>query len=332
MKKVSIIVPFFNTAAYIRKCVESILNQTYRNIEIVLVDDGSTDGSREICEQYCREDSRVLLVAKPHTGYSDTRYEGFRHSGGDYIYCVDSDDSIEPDAVAKLVAGLEASDADVFLARWRLVDESGRTISESRAYAVESIDDIRTIVADALSVDNMKPSMCLKLCRRELWDKCYDPAVRNMCYNEDYLLTVLIALEARKVAFSNEILYRTLRRTGSVSRQPRPELLNSHDGYFGLIRNRLAERFPNEDFDRSFYRGFGKCMFYGMLVAANVARTYGEFKELYDAIDADSIYRTKAFRRHMRDNGALFRLLDVLSRRPRLFYVSAAVAGLFFKH
>lgn len=332
MKKVSIIVPFFNTAAYIRKCVESILNQTYRNIEIVLVDDGSTDGSREICEQYCRQDCRIVLVAKPHTGQADSRYAGFGRSTGDYIYCVDSDDSIEPHAVELLVAGLEASDADMYLARYRLIDEKGRTVGTSREYTVDRIGDKKNIVTDALCIGNMKASLCLKLCRRFLWEKCYEPFVRTLRYNEDYLLTILFCLEARSVAFSNEIVYNVLRRRGSVSRRVRPYMLGSHDECFSVIAERLKARFPAEDFGRAYHTGFGKNLFYSMLVAATVARSYGEFRGLCDSIAPDSIYRTDTFRRDIGDYRLSFRILDMLSRRPRLFFMASGVIGLFFKH
>lgn len=332
MKKVSIIVPFFNTAAYMRKCVESILNQTYRNIEIVLVDDGSTDGSREICEHYSRVDGRIVLVTKPHTGQADSRYVGFERSTGDYIYCVDSDDSIEPHAVELLVAGLESSGADMYLARYRLTDEKGWTVGTSREYTVACIDNRKTMVADALCIGNMKASLCLKLCRRFLWEKCYEPFVRTLRYNEDYLLTFLFCLEARSVAFSNEIIYNVLRRSGSVSRRARPDMLCSHDDCFSVIEERLGACFPGEDFGRACHTGFGKNLFYSMLVAAIVAGSYSEFKCLYDSIAPDSIYRTDTFRRYVGEYRPSFRILDMLSRRPRLFFMVSGIIGLFFKH
>ena len=95
MKKVSVIVPVYNTERYLRNCVDSILAQTYDNIEVVLVNDGSTDLSLEICKDYQMRFSNVFLLNKSNTGQADSRYLGFKKSTGDYIYCADSDDSIE---------------------------------------------------------------------------------------------------------------------------------------------------------------------------------------------------------------------------------------------
>lgn len=112
-KLVSIIVPVYNCEVYIRGCISSILNQSYANIELLLVDDASTDRSGEICEEYT--DARVRVFRRPDYGVSCTRNYGIQQAKGDYLMFVDSDDTIEPDMVEVLVNALEENNADCSL-------------------------------------------------------------------------------------------------------------------------------------------------------------------------------------------------------------------------
>lgn len=103
MEKISVIVPVYNVEKYIHKCVDSILNQTYQNIEVILVDDGSPDACGSICDEYAKNDSRVIVVHKENGGLSDARNAGLDIATGEYIAFVDSDDWIEPDAYEYLI-------------------------------------------------------------------------------------------------------------------------------------------------------------------------------------------------------------------------------------
>ena len=95
--KISIIVPIYNTEKYLGNCLNSIINQTYKNLEIILINDGSTDNSLSICNNYKNKDNRIKIVNKTHTGVSDTRNIGIKNATGEYIGFVDSDDYIEQD-------------------------------------------------------------------------------------------------------------------------------------------------------------------------------------------------------------------------------------------
>lgn len=125
MKKVSVIVPVYNVEKYLRKCVESIKNQTYQNLEIILVDDGSTDCSGKICDDLSQSDDRIVVIHKENGGLSDARNVGMDASSGDYIGFVDSDDYIDKDFYEILVANLEKCNADVSCCRYSNVWEDG---------------------------------------------------------------------------------------------------------------------------------------------------------------------------------------------------------------
>ena len=112
-KLVSIVVPVYNPGEYLVKCVESIINQTYRNLEIILVDDGSADGSGEKCQAYALQDTRVKVIHQSNQGVVSAKTNGVRASKGDLIGYVDSDDYIEEDYIEQLVKLQEQSGADI---------------------------------------------------------------------------------------------------------------------------------------------------------------------------------------------------------------------------
>lgn len=104
MKKVSIIVPIFNCQNYLNKGIDSLINQTYKSLEIVLVDDGSTDGSEKICDEYSQKDKRIKVLHQKNQGVSSARNNGLKSASGEYIFFMDSDDYLDANAIKELVA------------------------------------------------------------------------------------------------------------------------------------------------------------------------------------------------------------------------------------
>ncbi|MBQ0097561.1 MAG: glycosyltransferase [Oscillospiraceae bacterium] len=126
-KKISIIVPIYNVENYLRKCIDSILSQTYKNLEIILVDDGAADNCPAICDEYAKKDDRIVVVHKENGGLSDARNAGIDVSTGDYIGFVDSDDYIAVDMFEMLINAVEKYDADVSCCRYIRFWEDGET-------------------------------------------------------------------------------------------------------------------------------------------------------------------------------------------------------------
>lgn len=110
---ISIVVSIYNEWEYLDKCIDSIVNQTYKNIEIILVDDGSTDCCGEICDKYAKQDSRIIVIHKPNGGLVSARKAGTKRATGDYIINVDGDDWIEKERIQNLVRGIEQYHADI---------------------------------------------------------------------------------------------------------------------------------------------------------------------------------------------------------------------------
>ena len=122
---VSVIVPIYNVEKYLRKCVDSILNQTYKNLEIILVDDGSPDNCGNICDEYALSDSRIRIIHKKNGGLSDARNAGLDIARGNYILFVDSDDYIDETMVEKLYEALEKEKAEMSLCSFVYVNDDG---------------------------------------------------------------------------------------------------------------------------------------------------------------------------------------------------------------
>ena len=153
---VSIIVPVYNVQKYLDKCIESMLKQTYTNIEIVLVDDGSTDGSASICDKYAADDERVVVVHKKNGGQSDARNVGLEKSTGEYICWVDGDDCIEENMIELLHKNLVDNNADISICNYHSRYESDnrkcKDITVKMEYGPERISGIIIIMRTSITV------------------------------------------------------------------------------------------------------------------------------------------------------------------------------------
>ena len=135
---VSIILPVYNAQNHLARCIGSILNQTYKNIELIILNDGSKDHSLPVCEEFRAKDSRIVLVDKENSGVSDTRNLGLKLAGGEYVQFVDSDDYIDPDFTQHLVEAAETHHADLVIAPYKMVIPAGATKPEQ---VLEKLED-----------------------------------------------------------------------------------------------------------------------------------------------------------------------------------------------
>ena len=118
---ISVVIPVYNAAKYLQRCVASVLCQTYTDIECILVNDGSKDKSLQLCQSYAKKDSRVVIVDKENEGVDKTRFEGLKHAKGDFVMFLDSDDWLEEDAVENLMKPMSQFEADVVVGQIRNV-------------------------------------------------------------------------------------------------------------------------------------------------------------------------------------------------------------------
>ncbi|MFT8362234.1 MAG: glycosyltransferase family 2 protein [Sporolactobacillus sp.] len=166
---ISVIVPIYNVETYLPRAIESILAQTYPHLEILLIDDGSTDQSSCICENYAQKDDRISVYHKPNGGLSDARNFGMKKATGSYIGFVDSDDSIHPDMYRIMLNELVKNDGEIAEVDFTKVKESTdeALVQQSSDYTVESLDHQQAMIQTLL--DYCGCYAWNKLYRRELW-------------------------------------------------------------------------------------------------------------------------------------------------------------------
>ncbi|KFI59090.1 glycosyltransferase family 2 protein [Bifidobacterium gallicum] len=129
---VSVIVPIYGVEAFLDQCVESIVNQTYANLEILLVDDGSKDNCHAMVDEWARRDSRIIALHKPNGGLSDARNYGLERASGEYVYFVDSDDWIEPQLVQTALRTSQDTDSDMVVIAYNSANEDGSHVFPSK--------------------------------------------------------------------------------------------------------------------------------------------------------------------------------------------------------
>jgi glycosyltransferase involved in cell wall biosynthesis len=213
---VSIIIPIYNVAAYIEESLESVIYQTYCNLEILLVDDGSTDGSGKMCDEYEKRDSRIRVVHQDNRGLSAARNTGLNMMSGDAVAFLDSDDALMPDYIEKMVATMVKENADLVLCKYLTYRTTGRMIGES-------IDKERPLIPggiydhisslQAMVDGKFNHSAWNKLYSRKLWDSIRYP--EGQVY-EDIATTFKIVSRCDKICVLDDPLYRYRKRPGSI--------------------------------------------------------------------------------------------------------------------
>lgn len=177
-EKVSVIIPVYNSEKYLEQCIKSVVNQTYKNLEIILVDDGSTDGSAELCDRFSEEDSRVVVIHKSNGGVSSARNCGIARARGKFLVFVDADDYISSDMVEQLVLASKNGAQVVFCRYTEFSDKNDelRVFEENLTKLKESTHDFLPFVSRAHSeqkankiiTDNVFGSVCRTLFFRQI--------------------------------------------------------------------------------------------------------------------------------------------------------------------
>lgn len=211
---VSIIVPVYNVEKYLEKCLDSLINQTYRNLQIILVDDGSRDGSGTICDRYAEQDNRIQVIHKKQSGVSAARNTGLEAAKGSYICFVDSDDWIHEKMIETMYENMMEEKAQISIIGYDMVWEDGRSQkkSDENAYYVWNQ---REAIAQWMTQKIFKGFMCDKMFAREIFTGIRFPEDRS--YMEDVAIGLDLFARAEKVVYSGKIGYHYLQRQGSAT-------------------------------------------------------------------------------------------------------------------
>lgn len=250
MKKISVIVPVYNVEKYVAKCIESIINQSYRNLEILLLNDGSTDGSGAICDEYAKRDKRIRVIHKENSGLSATRNLGVELSTGEYIAFIDSDDYISNKFLKTLYNMIEEENCDIASVDLKMIREEGyKNVTSDDIKVFESDSKRRVygkedILRETLLRKSFKTYVCTKLYKREVFDKC---KFKEGISYEDSLFTYETSKFIEKIAYLREPYYFYIKRNGSITAICSEKNLNDFLDVMIYRYNDIKERKSIED-------------------------------------------------------------------------------------
>lgn len=211
-KLISVIIPVYNVHSYLRRCLDSVVNQTYKNIEILLVDDGSTDNSAQICLEYEKKYKNVIYLYKKNGGLSDARNYGIKHSKGDYIAFVDSDDYIDPEMYQYLLSDMIKYNADIATCSYQ--EFSNEFVFEnSFSDCKVEVYDRKEGVRNLFRADKYCNYAWNKLYKRELFTDITYPTGKKM---EDLGTTYLLFLNSKKITYRHYKAYFYYQRKDSI--------------------------------------------------------------------------------------------------------------------
>ena len=210
---ISVIVPVYNVAEYLPECVDSIINQTYKNLEIILVDDGSTDACPDICDEYAKRDSRIRVIHKKNGGLSDARNVGLDICTGEWIGFVDSDDYIAHDMYEKLYASAVEVQADVSVCQ-SIKDKNGTLLYSNYQRGTEILYSKEDMINRMFCGGVQTIAVYLKLYRKNVFLDLRFPVGKT---NEDAFIILSIIDNTDKMVIIPDALYYYRLRIGSIT-------------------------------------------------------------------------------------------------------------------
>lgn len=213
MSEISVIMPVYNVEKYLKQCLDSICNQTFRDIEIICVDDGSTDSSPDILKQYAEKDSRIKVITQENRGLGGARNTGFKYATGNYVYFIDSDDYLDLNALEKLHDNAVSNQSDIVLFKFKTVDDDSRVHRKRLGFRIDDIfGDVNynkftfTYMEAKKHVMNSAFSACLKLYKKAFVDEINFSFPENLHF-EDVPVHVRVMIEAESISFVPRSFY-----------------------------------------------------------------------------------------------------------------------------
>lgn len=298
---VSISVPVYNTEKYLRQCLDSLVNQTLLDIEIIIVNDGSTDNSEAICREYAEKDPRIKLICKENGGLASARQAALENANGKYFCACDSDDWVEPDIYERLYMQAEETNADIVMCDYWSEYPDGRQIAS--VYS-RNPNDRKDLLADALN--GMFPNQVWnKMFRREIFDKyslSWEPGIN---LGEDFLITLKILQHDVKVAYLPSPLYHYRREFGGNSYTNNITMSTFRQSY--RIRQWVMDNVDTEKYANGIFRLWLSLSFTALRVKEGMSSKYyrteilshmpygGFFKYNYPKLKGLLIFSAKLF-------------------------------------
>lgn len=209
----SIIIPVYNVADYLEKCIHSILSQDYTNFECILIDDGSTDGSSQLCDSIQNTDKRIKVIHKNNEGVAAARNRGISESKGDFIIFVDSDDTLKPGILLQVANKIKETNSEIVVFGYERISENGNIIY--------SVCPNNNFTKQIMQNDYSDLTFLLwnKVYKRTLFNKINLTIIEGISFSEDSYLTLALQKLTENISFLNTIGYQYLCRSSSVTQR-----------------------------------------------------------------------------------------------------------------
>ena len=243
MEKISVLVPVYNAEKYIEKCIKSIINQTYKNIEIILIDDESKDDSLNIMKKMQKQDDRIKIISIKNQGVADARNKALENSTGTFVTFVDSDDTIDNDYLEVLYSNLEKYNADIAVINCKnVIEETGKVLHKD--FGIKKIKEYNNVeaVKDLFYYNFLRHSPWGKLYKKKVWENIKFPLGKNY---EDLAIIYKTFLNANRIIYIPEEKYNYLIREGSiVHNEIRKTDVQAIIEYCGKILEDINKNYP----------------------------------------------------------------------------------------
>lgn len=277
---ISVIIPIYKVEKYLEKCIQSVINQTYTNLQIILVDDGSPDNCGKICDEYSKKDSRIEVIHKANGGISDARNVGISKANGKYITFVDPDDYILKNMYEILYENLIKNNADISICKYKYIKET-----EKIDY---KLDTNNVVVMNKMQA--MKELLINKTITNHLWNKLYKKETfDNIQFPtgkkyEDLYVMYLLFEKSSKIVYQDTTKYIYINREQSILHNKNPNMIQD---YINCINNRymyLSNKYEELEKELNYNLLFSILNYHVMAIG-------GKLKEFYNSEVMENEYK-----------------------------------------
>lgn len=282
---ISIIVPIYNVEKYLKKCIETIINQTYKKLEIILINDGSTDRCKEICDEYKNIDNRIKVIHKNNEGIAETRNLGLKLATGQYIGFVDPDDYIENNMYEILYKNIKNTKSDISICSYQIIDDKNKiqTLNDTgEIYIYNKIEALQRLLKGEITSHQWN-----KLYKKEIFNGIVYPKEKVM---EDIAITYLLFEKSDKIVYQHTILYNYIQRKTSILGKINEKLINDLEEVIYNKNRYLAKKYPelqkyidveNLRYIKIYFDDIAICNSKKLFFSNKFNKYYKEYKELF---------------------------------------------------
>lgn len=293
MKQVSIVIPVYNAAQCLPRCLNSIANQTYDALEVILINDGSTDNSATLCEKYCKNDLRFHLFTQENAGPASARNAGIEKATGDYITFVDADDYLETDAIECMLLQAEETAADITICRY-FSERADQTVASDYRYKERLYEGAacRKLAIDSIDIHtktNLPPYSCVRMIKSDFLKNLHLQFDTKIYRSEDYLFWVQVHFAASRVCIiQDKPLYHYIDNATSITHR-------YFKGYWDMAKEIYRQLSTALPCDTVISRKLDVMLVHRSLIALNIAAKCSDasiFKSEVREIVKDPVLQT----------------------------------------